>query len=721
VRGAFHDPETGSYALKRYQGDRRGKEGHHREIRLLSLHPDKARYPDILLKPEGEHDIAVIAELIEILEEEQFARIPRRKGQRDLVSVEGKQRAEQRLSLHHSAFFGGQPQESKEGEESEEEAAFGDASYLCMDEESGGLYVEIAAQPSLLPLVELISFCTEGGQERTLLANNLRHHKQRFKVLPSWGGSGCRVRSLTDGSDLGLWPPAILERLEAPLQKCTLAGLSTSEVTIFRVDALGIGRIILGKRLSFGQRYRLLLPLEKAKATRKEMGVHLFSDGWGLWELTPEELTSKEIELLQQWGLTLNEKGAHLRWACPPPQAYRSNPKGERYPCFSTSTTPCIQIEGLAEEEDELFLLLSSGGETELLSLPPEENWIVEMAGLREGRYLVQLSHAETRFSPQYLAFSIEKDAEEIRLLSSDIFLLRVPLAHLSRREMEAVLHEKRMEDLATDAETTTICADQQGFIHWSGDLGEEMEKARLTLKAPPFWSWRCELDLGRRQTYRRLQSDEQGLLDLSSVLKDLGEEVTQSTMADIRLDGGELGILYIQHQRNQERLPSLLFAWYDEHSSLLDLDIFQEDLQLAFTKWLRPLLEQLGYLVYELSADERSESPTGHLALLLKSRHRTAHGLEQKAQKIAIFTNPCRRTESEEALKRNDVGSARHYADTLCQRYGVDSAIVTNGLFWLHHRKKVTYHQSFDLFDIFQNKSQEQLGGFLGLFLAPF
>jgi hypothetical protein len=49
ARGSFSDPETGSYAVKKYVGDTRDEKGRHHEIKLVSLNPDKDRYPDIIL------------------------------------------------------------------------------------------------------------------------------------------------------------------------------------------------------------------------------------------------------------------------------------------------------------------------------------------------------------------------------------------------------------------------------------------------------------------------------------------------------------------------------------------------------------------------------------------------------------------------------------------------------------------------------------------------
>src|SRR5690606_22879074 len=58
------DPETGFFAVKKYVADARDVEGEHRWIKLVSLHPDKETYPDILLKPEDEDSVRIIARFV---------------------------------------------------------------------------------------------------------------------------------------------------------------------------------------------------------------------------------------------------------------------------------------------------------------------------------------------------------------------------------------------------------------------------------------------------------------------------------------------------------------------------------------------------------------------------------------------------------------------------------------------------------------------------------
>lgn len=59
MRGAFSDPETGNYAVKKYVGDPRDEEGRHNKVSLVSLNPNKERYPNIELQPEDDDGVTV--------------------------------------------------------------------------------------------------------------------------------------------------------------------------------------------------------------------------------------------------------------------------------------------------------------------------------------------------------------------------------------------------------------------------------------------------------------------------------------------------------------------------------------------------------------------------------------------------------------------------------------------------------------------------------------
>jgi hypothetical protein len=76
VRGAFSDPETGNYAVKKYVADQRDAEGRHNKVSLVSLNPNKERYPNIELQPEDDDDITVVAKVVQALSTDDYERRP---------------------------------------------------------------------------------------------------------------------------------------------------------------------------------------------------------------------------------------------------------------------------------------------------------------------------------------------------------------------------------------------------------------------------------------------------------------------------------------------------------------------------------------------------------------------------------------------------------------------------------------------------------------------
>ena len=75
VRGSFSDPETGNYAVKKYVADERDEYGRHNAISLVSLNPNKERYPNIELQPEDDDDITVVAKVVKALSTDESAKV----------------------------------------------------------------------------------------------------------------------------------------------------------------------------------------------------------------------------------------------------------------------------------------------------------------------------------------------------------------------------------------------------------------------------------------------------------------------------------------------------------------------------------------------------------------------------------------------------------------------------------------------------------------------
>jgi hypothetical protein len=115
VRGAFSDPETGNYAVKKYVADQRDEEGRHNKVSLVSLNPNKERYPNIELQPEDDDDITVVANVVQALANDDYERRPkakRRVGRRNLTGDEQATRLGRRLA---SFFDGTAPEAEDEG------------------------------------------------------------------------------------------------------------------------------------------------------------------------------------------------------------------------------------------------------------------------------------------------------------------------------------------------------------------------------------------------------------------------------------------------------------------------------------------------------------------------------------------------------------------------------------------------------------------------------
>ncbi|MEO7328108.1 MAG: hypothetical protein ABI193_05995, partial [Minicystis sp.] len=186
VRGAFTDPETGSYAVKKYVADPRDEEGRHQRISLVSLNADKVRFPPIELVPRDDSVVTVVAKVVQALSPEEFARQPkppRRRGRQDLASPTALEEIATRMGEQVSRFFGEAPSPTPE----DEATGIGwKTEVVCLDAASGGLHLELG------PLLGLWSFVkrlrVEGLEwEGAVLASNARLRATRIGVPPASG------------------------------------------------------------------------------------------------------------------------------------------------------------------------------------------------------------------------------------------------------------------------------------------------------------------------------------------------------------------------------------------------------------------------------------------------------------------------------------------------------------------------------------------------------
>jgi hypothetical protein len=242
VRGSFTDPETGSYAVKKYVGDIRDVEGRHQRITLVSLNPDKARYPDIELEVAHEDDITVVARVVQPLWPDEYARQPRpprRPGRRNLTDPEEQTRRAERMQQFAARFFEAVRPPDAPADEAVDTVDW-QARLVCLDAESGGLCIETRPLSSLPPfakkrLAEKGKLCLviDSYAPIVLLASNLLVRTSRIPVPPSFEPYRW---STPDGEEM-------VEDLLAELQ---VPGLAQDAPTLFRVDAAGIGQPLVG-------------------------------------------------------------------------------------------------------------------------------------------------------------------------------------------------------------------------------------------------------------------------------------------------------------------------------------------------------------------------------------------------------------------------------------------------------------------------------------------
>lgn len=393
VRGAFSDPETGNYAVKKYVADQRDEEGRHNKVSLVSLNPDKERYPNIELQPEDDDDITVVAKVVQALSTDEYERRPkqkRRAGCRNLTSDEQAPRLGRRLA---SFFDGTAPEADDEGANTVEGTGW-QTRLVCLDVAAGGLQLEIGPLDGLPNFVKKLRVAgTEW--DAVVLAANAKTRPTRASVHPGTGPWRWEAMDFEAEQDLGL-------------DKLGLDGLDVTATTVFRLDADGIGQRIKSTTLALGQSYRLLLPPDVGD----DLGV-VQDGGWRIWSLDLEPQVSPTTrQMLTALGLDVGEVWPCLEWALTPASTWRSNARGESYPTFEAGTELLVNVGGVSVDEgDEAVLFLHGPSGTE--RLPLLASGLVSLGTPAAGRWACALMHSRTSVQSASLLFEVAENATE--------------------------------------------------------------------------------------------------------------------------------------------------------------------------------------------------------------------------------------------------------------------------------------------------------------------
>ena len=396
VRGAFRDPETGSYAVKKYVADSRDAEGRHNKVSLVSLNADKDRYPDIELAPEDDDSITVVAKVVQALSPDDYERRPktrRRAGRRNLSGRDGLEEQANRLGRRVASFFDGTV--SDDDEEASDSPGHGwQARLVCLDAAGGGVQIEIGPLEGLPPFVKKLRV-VGAGWDAVVLAANAKTRPARATVRPGTGPWRWEAVGFEEEHDLGV-------------DKLALDGLDVTAPIVFRVDADGVGQRVKGTTLALGQSYRLLLP----PTVGENLGMEL-DDGWRIWSLDlAAQLSPPTRHVLTALGLNVGEVWPRLEWALAPTSAWRTNARGETYPVFEAGAELLVNVGGLSiEEGDEAVVFLHGPSGTE--RLPLSAGGLVSLGMPAPGRWACALMHSRASVQSATLLFEVAEDALE--------------------------------------------------------------------------------------------------------------------------------------------------------------------------------------------------------------------------------------------------------------------------------------------------------------------
>ncbi len=646
VRGAFSDPETGSYAVKKYVADQRDAEGRHRRVALVSLNPDKERYPDIELDVESDEDVTVVAKVVQALSPEQFARRPRplrRPGRRDITSPDSVAEIAGDLAAHTERFFERLPVDSEV--EAEQARSRWQAELVCLDGEAGGLHIELG------PLLGLWSFVKQlrvhgGAWSASVLASNLRLRPVRIAVPAGTGPWKWEAPGFEDDPDVDF-------------SALAAAALPTDAAVLFRVDAAGIGRLIASRTLSTGQHYRLLLPDPLLMELADKPPVSPAGAGWSFWEVELAPVIASDIRsVLRELGLEIGESEARLDWVLVPPLAWGSSPRGASYPCFLAAPAPVVAVDGPQIDTvgaASLFLYGPNGHE--VLPLPSGRRHLARLQGLVPGRYAVMVLHDRTGVAPERQAFEV---------------LAQPPARRPAQWRVTA-----KGEMSAPQPGTVTIFSAHDLVALDAPPIADGQDG--LSVEAPPGWPIRVSWKELAEDLILTTHADCDGWVDAHAVLTASSERRTRRLLGDLVFDFAELGAAVLRHERRST--PDAVRNHIDE--LVASRGATAQRLAGAYAAllpiWFDPVCSALGYDLEPTAIEGAVEAPE-HVAayrLLRTERHGTTIG--RHPVRILLLVEDLAQPLSDNLLA---------WADEVCAVERLRDVLISDGLQWAGHRR---------------------------------
>ena len=724
VRGSFHDPETGNYVLKKYVADPRDAEGRHGRITLVSLNPDKERYPDIELQAEDDEALAVVAKVVQALAPDDYARRPKpphRPGRRELNTEEALQKIHAQLAERAGRFFEAVPGTSISGTsisgtldaaDGKPDTAVWTSRIVCLDAGAGGPHLEIGPLPGLWSFAKVLVLRGIADEPLRTLASNARLRPVRVPVRPADGAWHWGVDGFEDDPDIDLSALAV-------------DGLPHDRVTVFAIGADGVGRRLAGDVLTPGRGYRLLVPpqvwaemWDNQTLNEQISNDEVSNDPMPNGRMPDDQIQDRPDGLLIVSVFSpLTESSA----ISPSPQPSPPN-GGEGTTLMPLITTPLADGWYLAE-----------------LALPfaPSPGQVAELAalGLRIGDLTPSLTFGlaswpdEWRSTPRgepFAAFAVGTDGTAAVFMNVDGYDAEVDgearlfvhgpdgpqhialpagtsttielsglvagryfatLLHQRVRVQPAHLPFELSAELAAPPQASWV-ATIAGTAHYGtpntalrlaqGDLAH-LQQQELFVEGPPGWGarvlWR-ELATDWLATF---ELDPSGLFDVPEFLRCTRERRERRPLGDLILDLAELGMLVLEHERHANppdigrRLGELVEKKGDFVRRRSGAYV-----QLLPT-WFEPVAECLGYEVGPI-AELPVDPPQHAVVATLRVTERHTHGIDRRCKRILVMLETLEPALDSELLA---------WIDGVCQQFGVDHALVSTGLIWANHHRR--------------------------------
>lgn len=643
VRGSFHDPETGTYAVKRYEADVRDEEGRHHRIRLVSRNPDKARFPDIELDEDDGEDVVVIAKVVRVLRPSEYARLPReprRPGRRDLRTAAH----QEGLAEHAARFFARQPREA--GGVDRPDPTRWTSRWVCLQADAGGTHLELGPLVGLWSFVRTVVGTSSVGGTTRLLASNARQRTTRLAASPASGAWTWAAEGFEDDPDVDL-------------TAVDLAPLPHGRATVFLVAADGIGRPVAREAdLSPGARYRVVVPPDVETPNALATAFGALADHWRLLELDLEAAPDdRTLELVAALDLSIGAPRPTLAPSVArPPDAWSENERGEPFAVFhavaASTTSVWIDVRGHdAEAEGEARLFVTGTSGTTAIDMPGGRDTTVEIVDLAPDGYLATVLHRRTAVPPVHLPFRVEAGPP------------RSPAATWRLRIGGAVLDPH---------------ADGGSHATWRGDV-RACSAADSGIEGPPGW----HVDVGWRelavQHLDQIVLDGAGQAPGEALLARIGTKAHDRSAGDVVLDFGELGTARLEHaaRPSLDDLGTALRSLVQERGSIVATSTGAY-LRLE-PLWFEPVARVLGYDLESL-AYQVEEDPPVHAAMRrMVVTERTPGGFRRSTKRLLVML---------EHVDRDPSDPVRQWVSAACHRSDVEYALLSDGLAWAGYRR---------------------------------